>query len=59
MKVIDLKRAINEWPDACNAWPVVCLGETIYKIVINMKEEVVYLCEIKDKTYRKSMYKFD
>lgn len=59
MKVIDLKRAVNEWPDACNAWPVICLGETIDKIVINMKEEVVYLCEIQDKTSRKSRYRFD
>lgn len=59
MKVQDLKRAVNEWPDTCNAWPVVCLGETIDKIVINMKEEVVYLCEIQDKPSRKSRYKFD
>ena len=59
MNVQDLKRAVNEWPDACNAWPVVCLGETIDKIVINMKEEVVYLCEIQDKQSRKSRHKFD
>ena len=59
MNVIELKRAINEWAYACNAWPVVCLGETIDKIVINMKEEVVYLCEIQDKPSRKSRYKFD
>lgn len=59
MKVIDLKKAVNEWPDACNAWPVVCLGKTIDKIVINMKEEVVYLCEIQDKPSRKSRCKFD
>ena len=59
MNVLDLKRAVNEWPDACNTWPVVCLGETIDKIVINMKEEVVYLCEIQDKASRKSRYRFD
>jgi hypothetical protein len=53
------KKAVNEWPDACNAWPVICLGESIDKIVINMKEEVVYLCEIQSKPGKKTRAKFD
>ena len=59
MKVQELKRVVNEWPDACNAWPVICLGESIDKIVINMKEEVVYLCEMQSKPGKKTRFKFD
>lgn len=59
MKVQDLKKAVNEWPAACNAWPVICLGETIDKVVINIKEEVVYLCEMQSKPRKKTRYRFD